>query len=78
MRPSGRVKYPSNWELSTARASTVVRYMIEVKKMPPERLSPSGYADSKPLVPNNSESSRAINRRVDIVVLKTEQPKLKR
>lgn len=65
-------RYPSNWELSTARASTVVRYMIEVKKIPPERLSASGYADSKPLVPNTNESNRASNRRVDIVLLKTE------
>ena len=71
-------RYPSNWELSTARASTVVRYMIEVKKIPPERLSASGYADSKPLVTNTSESNRAINRRVDIVVLKTEQSKSER
>lgn len=71
-------RYPSNWELSTARASTVVRYMIEVEKIPPERLSASGYADSKPLVPNTSESNRAINRRVDIVVLKTEQSKSER
>ncbi len=65
-------RYPSNWELSTARASTVVRYMIEVKGIPADRLSASGYADSKPLVPNSSESNRAANRRVDIVLLKTE------
>lgn len=71
-------RYPSNWELSTARASTVVRYMIEVKKIPPERLSASGYADSKPLVPNSSESNRAVNRRVDIVILKTEQSQIER
>ncbi len=71
-------RYPSNWELSTARASTVVRYMIEEKKIPPERLSASGYADSKPLVTNTSENNRAINRRVDIVVLKTEQSKSER
>jgi chemotaxis protein MotB len=52
--------------------------MIEVEKIPPARLSASGYADSKPLVPNTSEGNRAINRRVDIVVLKTEQSKGKR
>jgi len=64
-------KYPSNWELSTARATTVIRCLIEQVRIPPERLSAAGYADSKPLVPNNCEKNRAINRRVDIVVLKT-------
>jgi chemotaxis protein MotB len=63
-------KYPSNWELSTARAATVVRFLIEHGGMQPQRLSAAGYADSKPLVPNNSERNRAVNRRVDIVVLK--------
>jgi chemotaxis protein MotB len=64
-------KYPSNWELSTARATTVIRCLIEQVHISPERLSAAGYADSKPLVPNNCEKNRAINRRVDIVVLKT-------
>ncbi|MHB0912659.1 MAG: OmpA family protein [Armatimonadota bacterium] len=65
-------KYPSNWELSTARATNVIRYLIEQGKIPSARLSASGYADSKPLVPNTCEKNRSINRRVDIVILKNE------
>jgi len=64
--------YRSNWELSTARATNVVRYLIEKVGLPPERLSAAGYADTKPLVPNTSEPNRSINRRVDIVILRTQ------
>ena len=67
-------KYPSNWELSTARATAVVRYLIEESWLPPDRLSAAGYADSKPLVPNVREVNRAQNRRVDIVILRTDYP----
>jgi chemotaxis protein MotB len=69
--PTVSGKYYSNWELSTARATTVVRYLIEIKGIPADRLSAVGYADSKPIVPNTSEANRAINRRVDIVLLRT-------
>lgn len=65
-------KYPSNWELSTARAATVVRYLIQKQGIQPYRLEAAGYADSKPLVPNTSERNRALNRRVDIVILRSE------
>ncbi|MGB9620426.1 MAG: OmpA/MotB family protein, partial [Armatimonadota bacterium] len=64
--------YVSNWELSTARATNVVRYLIEKVGVPPDRLSAAGYADTKPLVPNTSERNRAVNRRVDIVILRSE------
>jgi chemotaxis protein MotB len=64
-------KFPSNWELSTARAASVVRCLIEQVGIPADRLSAAGYADSKPLVANDSEKDRAINRRVDIIVLKS-------
>lgn len=64
-------KYPTNWELSSARASRVVRYMIE-NGIPAVRLSAAGYADKRPLpgFPNNCEANRAVNRRVDIVIEK--------
>jgi chemotaxis protein MotB len=65
-------EYPSNWELSTARATNVIRYLIDKKGFQPDRLSAAGYADSRALVPNTSESNRAINRRVDIVVLRSQ------
>lgn len=63
--------YPSNWELSSARAGSVVRYLIEKKGISANRLSVSGYANYRPLVPNTSEENRAQNRRVDIVVLRS-------
>jgi chemotaxis protein MotB len=60
--------YPSNWELSTDRATTVVRYLIG-RGIPAARLSATGYADTQPLVPNSDPSAVTVNRRVDIVVL---------
>lgn len=65
-------KFPSNWELSTTRATNVVRFLIDDKHIKSYRLSAAGYADSKPIVPNTCEENRAKNRRVDIVVLKTD------
>ena len=62
--------YPSNWELSTDRATTVVRYLIS-QGMPAGKLSATGYADTQPLVPNSDPSAVTVNRRVDIVVLST-------
>jgi chemotaxis protein MotB len=59
-------RFPSNWELSTARASRVVRYFIE-KGIPPQRFKAVGYADTKPVVPNTSMENRAQNRRVEFV-----------
>lgn len=61
--------YPTNWELSTARATSVLRYLVEVVGMPPERLSAAGYGQYRPVVPNTSEENRRRNRRVDVVVL---------
>src|SRR5689334_14589687 len=60
--------YPSNWELSTDRATTVVRYLIS-RGMPGPKLSATGYADTQPLVPNSDPTAVTVNRRVDIVVL---------
>ncbi len=59
-------RFPSNWELSTARSSRVVRYFID-KGIPPERFKAVGYADTKPVVPNTSMENRAQNRRVEFV-----------
>jgi len=68
---SGR--YASNWELSTARATNVVRYFIEKRGLDPKRLSAAGYADSRPIAPNDTEAHRSLNRRVDIVLLLSER-----
>jgi chemotaxis protein MotB len=67
--PIHTYQFPSNWELSTARATAVVRYLVEAYKLPPERLSAAGYGEYKPLVGNTSPENRAKNRRVDIVIL---------
>lgn len=62
--------FPSNWELSSARACSVARYFINTKDFPPGLIAAIGYADNKPLVTNNSEQNRRKNRRVEIIVLK--------
>jgi chemotaxis protein MotB len=59
--------FPSNWELSTARASTVVRFLIS-KDVAGQRLSAVGYADLRPIATNNTPQGRALNRRVEIVL----------
>lgn len=71
-RPINTDRFPSNWELSTARATAVVRYMIDNHGYPPEKISALGYASYRPFLPNNSMENRARNRRVDIVVLTME------
>ncbi len=61
--------YPSNWELSTARATSVVRYFIENYDISADKLSALGYSEFRPIKPNNTIENRAKNRRVDIVIL---------
>jgi chemotaxis protein MotB len=67
--PIRTARYGSNWELSTARASAVVAFLIGEAKIEPARLSAAGYGQFHPRVVNNSAANRARNRRVDIVVL---------
>ncbi len=61
-------KYPSNWELSTARALSVLRYFLNQGNVEPNRLAAVGYGEYHPLVPNNSQENRAKNRRVEIYI----------
>jgi chemotaxis protein MotB len=68
-RPIHNPQYSSNWELSTARASEVVRQLIVQYQFPPELLSAAGYAEYHPVASNDTEAGRAANRRVDVVVL---------
>ncbi|MCS6829585.1 MAG: OmpA family protein [Armatimonadota bacterium] len=70
-------QYPSNWELSAARAARVLRYLVQKGGIASQRVIAVGYADTRPLVPNNSPSNRAQNRRVDIAILKTSQNALR-
>lgn len=64
-------KFPSNWELSVLRATNVLRLLEEEKTIKSNRLSASGYGPTRPIAPNNSSENKAKNRRVDIVVLKS-------
>ncbi len=61
-------KYPSNWELSSARASSIVRYLIARFKILPDVMSAVGYADTRPVATGKDAASLAKNRRVEIVV----------
>ncbi|WP_232466759.1 OmpA/MotB family protein, partial [Alcaligenes faecalis] len=65
--PIRSYRYPSNWELSGARAGSVVRYM-EANGIGSQRLSAVGYADTRPLGDNGTQQGRATNRRVEIIV----------
>lgn len=61
--------FASNWELSTARATQVLQFLVTQGGIPASRLSASGFGEFHPRVPNTSESARAKNRRVDLIVL---------
>ncbi|HYK89515.1 MAG TPA: OmpA family protein [Acidobacteriota bacterium] len=67
--PIRNSKFPSNWELSTSRATAVVAYLIGKFGFEPDRLSAAGYAEYRPAASNDTAEGRARNRRVDIVVL---------
>lgn len=67
--PIHTTRFPSNWELSAVRATTVLRY-FESQNVSPSRLEAAGYADQRPIVPNDTAQDRAMNRRVEIVILK--------
>jgi chemotaxis protein MotB len=62
-------RYPTNWELSTARAVSVVRYLSEVENINPRRLSARGYGEYSPIVPNDTPENRALNRRVNLFIV---------
>jgi chemotaxis protein MotB len=61
-------RFPSNWELSTARAAAVVRIFQEQAGIAPERLSATGYSFYRPVAPNSTEEGRHQNRRIEIIL----------
>ena len=61
-------EYPSNWELSTARAMEVVHYLVDRWDFPPQRLAALGYGEFRPQAPNDTRENRARNRRVVFVI----------
>lgn len=64
-------RFPSNWELSTTRASNVVKFFIDDTKILPSRLGASGYSEYHPIADNRTAEGRSMNRRVDIVILRS-------
>lgn len=68
-RPINTPRFPSNWELSTSRATGVVRYLVEQLQFDPSRVSALGYGEFRPIASNDDPEGRARNRRVDLIVL---------
>lgn len=73
--PINTPQFPSNWELSTIRATEVVKLLISESGVSPETISAVGYGEYRPSVPNTSAENRAFNRRVDIVLLNSSYDK---
>lgn len=67
--PIATAAYPSNWELSAARATGVTRYLVESEKIAPIRISFAGYGQFHPKYANDNDEHRQQNRRVDVVIL---------
>jgi len=70
-RPINTYRYPSNWELSGARASSVIRYLMDNFDIDEDRLALAGYGEMRPAAPNDTAENMAKNRRVEIVILDT-------
>lgn len=66
--PRIKERFPTNWELSTARATSVVRYLIEDGGVDRASLSAVGYSDTKPVATNDTDEGRQANRRIEIVL----------
>ncbi|WP_096436164.1 flagellar motor protein MotS [Alteribacter populi] len=67
-RPINTREFPSNWELSGARASSVIRYLIDEKQLTSQRFMSVGYGDTRPVAANTTEENLKQNRRVVIVI----------
>lgn len=67
--PVNSPDYPTNWELSAARASTVLRFLTETAGLKIPRLYLAGYADTRPVADNGTPDGRALNRRADLVIV---------
>jgi chemotaxis protein MotB len=70
--PIASAIFPSNWELSCARASSVVRYFVTRHHLSPQNMAAVGYGETRPLATNGTPHGRQENRRVDIVILSSQ------
>ncbi|MCW8983587.1 MAG: flagellar motor protein MotB [Gammaproteobacteria bacterium] len=66
--PISTYRFRSNWELSSSRAVSVLQYMVSSGLLDPANLEVNGFADTQPLVPNDTAANRAINRRIEIKI----------
>ena len=71
-------RYPSNWELSAARAVNVLRYFVNTCGISSGRISAEGFGEYHPIAPNDNAANRALNRRVEIIFLNTDSKQLPR
>jgi chemotaxis protein MotB len=70
--PTGNLsEFPTNWELSSTRATNVLRFLVEEKGIDGSRISSSGYSYYRPIAPNDTAENKQKNRRVDIVILRS-------
>ncbi len=72
--PLNSPQFPSNWELSSARSSAVARYFIDQHAINPKRFCVRGFASYQPLYPNDNDTSRSKNRRVEIILVTPRVP----
>ncbi len=80
--PEAKTRFPTNWELSAARSVNVIKYLIENRFAKPYRVSAAGYGEYRPIESNDTPEGRAMNRRVDLIILREhvgrkEEPKYK-
>jgi chemotaxis protein MotB len=73
-QPIHTAQFRSNWELSTARAMSVLRLLVDEGGLDPTKLSASGFGEYKPIADNFTPEGRKMNRRVDLVVVQTNDP----
>ena len=71
--PINTPRFPSNWELSTARATSIVHFVLTHYRFEPTRLSAAGYGEFRPISSNKTQDGRSQNRRVDIVILSSKE-----
>jgi chemotaxis protein MotB len=73
--PINNSQFHSNWELSVIRATNVVEILVNDVKIDPAKISAVGYGEYRPIVPNDSDKNRQLNRRVDIVIMNSDYNK---
>lgn len=73
--PINNSQFHSNWELSVIRATNVVKILVNDVKIDPAKISAVGYGEYRPIVPNDSDKNRQLNRRVDIVIMNSDYDK---